>query len=369
MKRFLFLLLAACGGEALDPELDGEISLAEGGELRQGVLLDAPGGPAIEYRDLGDGTLLFEGDIALRAPSIGAVGDSNVGQSQQGLFSDKPLGEWPNGIVHYAYASDVPSAVRTRARAAMDLWEANTSIRFLPRTTQAAYVVIRLGDSDYAEIGRNGGRQYCTIRSAAITGVIVHELGHTLGLRHEHSRPDRNQFIKVYPDRIQTSALGAYAIFYGGTKLGPYDMGSIMHYCRHTFAKDPSIPTMTRLDGSPIPHNWIKPTAKDYAQINTLYDQTKPVVDFTAPSEDAVVSGVVAVAMKASDNAKVVRVDVSVDGALLSTDTAAPWSASWDTAALPNGFHTLTATARDAAGNVGKSSITVLVAHGCNGQP
>jgi subtilase family serine protease len=53
------------------------------------------------------------------------------------------------------------------------------------------------------------------------------------------------------------------------------------------------------------------------------------------------------------------------DGAtLIAQDTSSPYSISWNTTAVANGAHTLTAKAYDAAGNVGTSSqITVTVSN------
>ena len=65
------------------------------------------------------------------------------------------------------------------------------------------------------------------------------------------------------------------------------------------------------------------------------------------------------------DNAAVARVELWVDGALVATDTAAPWSFAWNSTAKPNGAHSLLAKAYDAAGNAGSSaSISVMVNNG-----
>jgi hypothetical protein len=56
------------------------------------------------------------------------------------------------------------------------------------------------------------------------------------------------------------------------------------------------------------------------------------------------------------------HVDFFVDGALIGTDTSAPFSFGWDTTAYADGAYTLTATAYDGAGNSGDAapvSVTV----------
>lgn len=92
-------------------------------------------------------------------------------------------------------------------------------------------------------------------------------------------------------------------------------------------------------------------------------DSTAPTVSITAPTNGAIVSGTISVTASAADNVGVVGVQFKLDGANLSSeDTSSPYSISWNTAGASNGSHTLTAVARDAAGNsTTSSSITVTV--------
>jgi len=80
-------------------------------------------------------------------------------------------------------------------------------------------------------------------------------------------------------------------------------------------------------------------------------DTIPPAVSITAPAAGASVSGVVTVSADASDNVAVTRVDFYDGANLIAPDTSAPWSANWDAGAAGAGAHTLTAVARDAAGN------------------
>ncbi|MEK7201753.1 MAG: Ig-like domain-containing protein, partial [Patescibacteria group bacterium] len=94
--------------------------------------------------------------------------------------------------------------------------------------------------------------------------------------------------------------------------------------------------------------------------VQTLYnlasgppDTTPPAVSITAPTSGSTVSGSsVIVSANASDNIGVGGVQFKLDGLNLGTeDTTSPYSITWNTAATTNGSLTLTATARDAAGN------------------
>src|SRR5207249_2133385 len=99
-------------------------------------------------------------------------------------------------------------------------------------------------------------------------------------------------------------------------------------------------------------------------------DTTPPTVTITAPANNATVSGTVTVSASAGDNVGVVGVQFKLDGANLGNeDTTAPYNMSWNTTTIPNGSHTLTAVARDAAGNKRTSStITLTVSNGTGGQ-
>jgi hypothetical protein len=99
-------------------------------------------------------------------------------------------------------------------------------------------------------------------------------------------------------------------------------------------------------------------------------DSTPPTVSITAPTTGATVSGSsVSLTANASDNVGVAGVQFKLDGVNLgSEDTTSPYSTTWDTTAATNGSHTLTAVARDVAGNnTTSSSITVTVSNSGGG--
>src|SRR2546425_418414 len=83
-----------------------------------------------------------------------------------------------------------------------------------------------------------------------------------------------------------------------------------------------------------------------------LADVTPPTVSLTAPAAGATVSGAMTVSASATDNVGIVGVQFKLDGINLGAeDTTDAYSISWNSALAANGTHTLTAVARDAAGN------------------
>jgi hypothetical protein len=94
-------------------------------------------------------------------------------------------------------------------------------------------------------------------------------------------------------------------------------------------------------------------------------DAVAPAIALTAPANGAAVAGTLTVTANAADNVAVAGVQFKLDGANLGTeDTSAPYSRSWTTTNSQNGAHTLTAVARDAAGNTTTAAaVTVTVSN------
>jgi hypothetical protein len=73
--------------------------------------------------------------------------------------------------------------------------------------------------------------------------------------------------------------------------------------------------------------------------------------------------GVVDLAVNASDDVAVVRVEYTVDGVVVGVSSASPFSAQWDSNSTFPGAHLLSATAYDASGNRGTATpLTISVA-------
>uniref|UniRef100_A0AAF5CZ99 Metalloendopeptidase n=2 Tax=Strongyloides stercoralis TaxID=6248 RepID=A0AAF5CZ99_STRER len=69
--------------------------------------------------------------------------------------------------------------------------------------------------------------------------IILHELGHALGLVHEHTRKDRDKFIKIHYNRLnergkQNFEIRDFSYYYN--YLTTYDYAALMHYTAYSFA-------------------------------------------------------------------------------------------------------------------------------------
>jgi subtilisin family serine protease len=111
----------------------------------------------------------------------------------------------------------------------------------------------------------------------------------------------------------------------------------------------------------------LKASARDYAgnksvatlSVTVSNNVAAPTVAIASPTLGTV-GNAVAVSASASDDTRVVGVQIKVDGVSFGTeDVDAPYETPWSTASTTNGSNVLTATARDAAGH-SKTSAPVV---------
>ena len=100
------------------------------------------------------------------------------------------------------------------------------------------------------------------------------------------------------------------------------------------------------------------------AAVTVSNDTTAPIVAMTSPTDGTTVTGTITVGASASDNVGVAGVQFTLDGVNLGAElTAAPYQLSWNSGSVPNGVHVLGALARDAAGNLNNTSVSVTTSN------
>ncbi|KAL5111272.1 hypothetical protein TcWFU_000918 [Taenia crassiceps] len=128
---------------------------------------------------------------------------------------------------------------------AIETWNNETCVQFRPyRRSDRNWIRITDGNSCFSEyMGFKGitGEQMVTLskNGCRFYGLYLHELGHVMGLDHEHTRADRDKYLHVNDAGVPED----FKLFF--TKKNeenlhtydtPYDLQSIMHYGRSSFS-------------------------------------------------------------------------------------------------------------------------------------
>ena len=152
-----------------------------------------------------------------------------------------PARYWPHGEVIFhidpeviARYTDTADSLVDRIHLAIAHWEAKTCIRFTqctPPHCTLPYVHFHNGGGCRSFAGINFGEvNNISLASYCDLGTVIHEIGHAVGLGHEHSRNDRDTYIFV---DLKQAGDRAYLFGKNGRMardIGPYDYNSIMHY-------------------------------------------------------------------------------------------------------------------------------------------
>lgn len=155
----------------------------------------------------------------------------------RGLRGGQPE-TWDDGVVYFEFDPAVTSQNRDRTYDAMEiLMRVGADVAFVPRTpgmNDEDYIRIRNGSANTAAVGRNGQDALLEMSNWDEIYVIVHELLHTLGFQHEHTRWDRDSYVSVNLNNVADGiGLGNWDIQVLEnwiTTSTPYDFDSVMHY-------------------------------------------------------------------------------------------------------------------------------------------
>lgn len=189
------------------------------------------------------------GDMEILIANLKAWRNQLAGRPSPKSTFDGSVPLWTDGKIYYTFDVSVSTA---KQRAFLDgaaEWAMFANLQFIARTTQTNYMTVLENaglSGGQSAVGMIGGQQFLQIGPSAWNRpTICHELGHTLGLVHEHQRSDRDSYVTVFTNNVQGGQLGNFIKFSNSRNVGTYDFLSVMHYNTNSFSVNPAtLPTV-----------------------------------------------------------------------------------------------------------------------------
>lgn len=183
-----------------------------------------------------DSFMVIEGDII-----VGYASDTTYDYKQE--LAVDPTKTWPYGIIPYTLSESHPrydDIIKAIAEV-----NSKTNLSLVPKKRRHKnYVKFVTSSGCSSWVGMKGGGQNINIGPCS-KGSIMHEILHAAGFYHEHTRTDRDNYVKIHMDRIEKYRESNFKKYIdrgrNGEDLGPYDYYSIMHYSSMAFSKNGTI--------------------------------------------------------------------------------------------------------------------------------
>merc|ERR1719476_1038162 len=195
----------------------------------------------------------FEGDMEMNPDQMAALMEQ---MSKKNQFASIRSGLWKtNGqpdTIKYYVDPQIFGATNVIHEAIRN-YEEKTCLRFSKQSYRphgVPHLFFTTGSGCSSPVGKYGsGNSIKLARGCWRKGTVMHEIGHSIGLFHEQSRPDRDNFVNIlYGNIIEKNKFNfnKYTTSRIDSRGTPYDYDSMMHYGGKFFSRNGRLTIQTK---------------------------------------------------------------------------------------------------------------------------
>ncbi|GAB1597949.1 zinc metalloproteinase nas-14-like [Argonauta hians] len=208
-----------------------------------------------------NGTVLAELDMRLNYEQFNDLyrvpeSDSDPIRKKRKAIRNEKF-RWTNGIIPYEFDTyDFSTKDIYFIKRALTEWERYTCLKFVPATSRDTNrILFKHGSGCNSQLGMVGGQQAVNLdaNGCRYKGLYLHEVGHAIGLVHEHQLPVRDNFIRIIYENVLPSMkiwFNKYSTNEINSMNVPYELSSVMHYGITAFSYDGTSQTIEAKDKS-----------------------------------------------------------------------------------------------------------------------
>lgn len=218
-------------------------------------------------------SVFFVGDIVLTKSQV----DSLLVPTTKGALIGAINKYWQDTSIAYHISSNFSTLDRSIILNGLNMISNNSYLAFHQVNSIPSHGISFIVDnqSNWSNVGCvTSGNEIGLYPGGFSSGTVAHEVMHALGFFHEQSRTDRDSYVRIYTENIESVYAHNFQKFnHDGTtgyNLRSYDYQSIMHYDSYAFSRN-NAPTITKLDGSTFSAQRSYLTSSDKASLNYIY--------------------------------------------------------------------------------------------------
>jgi hypothetical protein len=206
----------------------------------------------------------------------------SAGRADASVVRTERRFQWDGGIVPFVIQNGFHPQARQFIVSAIDHWNRNSFIQLRPRVNETnfvKFVPVRTKTCS-SPVGRQNTADENAILLDVLatcgTGRVIHEIGHIVGLHHEHQRNDRDDHIhvdfnNVDPNFVRNFDFASTLSGFDAQDWGPFDWDSVMLGSSKDFSRN-GLPTMVRRsDGSQFTGQRTRLSLGDQSGVAEMY--------------------------------------------------------------------------------------------------